>query len=433
MLELERRDLALADAVLARAGAAARERVDDQPLDELVGERQLGRIVGVELQADVEVAVAGMAEDGRLEAEALHLGAGERDRAGQLGDGDARVRGALVPPRRGCGHRVGRVVPGRPELGSAGRIALVDDLGRSLRLGQLAHERQVGLDRGLGARRLDEQARALGVVRAAVGVDRRERRGVEQLEPRHGRAGRDDRGGRSAGRLDRREGDALRDDVLRDPVEADAHLGDHRERPLRPDEQARQVVAGGRLPRPAARPDDRPVGEHGLEREHVGAHLPVADRRRPGRVRRRHAAERRVGAGIDGEEEPVLARRALERRPRHARLHRRAEILGGDLDDPVHPREIEADPAPGRDHVALEARAGSERRHGHAPLARDRQDARDVLRRGRVDDQVRPPRLVEGDVLRVEVALGVAVRDARASSPSASTSASRSSWTATLT
>ena len=39
MLELERGELAAADAVLARAGAAARERVDDQPLDELVGER----------------------------------------------------------------------------------------------------------------------------------------------------------------------------------------------------------------------------------------------------------------------------------------------------------------------------------------------------------------------------------------------------------
>ena len=220
-------------------------------------------------------------------------------------------------------------------------------------------------------------------------------------------------GGGPAGRVDRREGDALRDDVLRDAVEADAHLGDHRERPLGPDEQAREVVAGGRLPRPAARPDDRPVGEHRLEREDVGAHLPVADRRRPGRVRRGHAAERRVRAGIDREEEPVLAGRALERRPRHARLDGRAEIVRGDLDDPVQPREIEADAAAGRDHVALEARAGAERRHRHAALARDREDARDLVRRGRVDDEVRPLRPVEGDVGRVEVALGVAVRDAR--------------------
>ena len=221
------------------------------------------------------------------------------------------------------------------------------------------------------------------------------------------------RGGGPAGGVDRRERDALRDDVLRNPVEPDAHLGDHGERPFRPDEQAREVVAGGRLPRPAARPDDRPVGEHRLEAEDVGAHLPVADRRRPGRIRRRHASERRVRTGIDREEEPVLAGRALERRPRHACLDGRAEILRSDLHDPVQAGEIEADAAARRDHVALEARAGAERRHGHPAVAGDRHDARDLVRRGRVDDKVGPLRPVKGDVGRVEVALGVAVRDAR--------------------
>ena len=323
-----------------RASASATSRSN-----ELVGERHLGRVVGIELEADVEVPVAGVAEDGRVQAEPLDLRAGERNGAGQLGDRDAGVGRTLVPSRRGCGHRVRRVVPGGPEPGAAGRVALVDDLRRALRLGQLAHEHEVGLDRRLRSRRLDEQARAFGVVRAAVGVDRRERPGVEQLQPRDGRAGGDRRGGGPAGGVDRRERDALRDDVLRDPVEPDAHLGDHGERPFRPDEQAREVVAGGRLPRPAARPDDRPVGEHRLEAEDVGAHLPVADRRRPGRIRRGHASERRVRTGIDREEEPVLAGRALQRRPRHARLDGRAEILRGDLDDPVQAGEIEADAA----------------------------------------------------------------------------------------
>ena len=234
-----------------------------------------------------------------------------------------------------------------------------------------------------------------------------------QLEPCDCRARSDDRGGGPARRVDRREGDALRDDVLRDPVEADAHFGDHRERPLGADEQAREVVAGRGLRRPAARPDDRPVGEHGLEREDVGAHLPVADRRRPGRIRRGHAAERRVRAGIDREEEPMLAgarSSAIRVTPAWTVALR---VARGDLEDPVQPREIEADPAADRDDVALEARAGAERRHRHAALARDREDARDLLRRGRVDDEVRPPRPVEGHVGRVEVALGVAVRDAR--------------------
>jgi hypothetical protein len=107
----------------------------------------------------------------------------------------------------------------------------------------------------------------------------------------------------------------------------------------------------------------------------------------------------------------VLAGGTLERRPRHARLHIRAEIARGDLEDPVQAREIEADAAAGRDHMTFEARAGSEGRHGHPALARDREDAGDLVRRGRVDDQIRPLRPVKGDVGRVEVALGVAVRD----------------------
>ena len=68
--------------MLAGAGAAAGEGVGDEPLDELVGERDHGGVVGNDLQADVEVAVAGVAEDRGLEAEALQLGAGERDGAG---------------------------------------------------------------------------------------------------------------------------------------------------------------------------------------------------------------------------------------------------------------------------------------------------------------------------------------------------------------
>ena len=214
----------------------------------------------------MEVPVAGVAEDGGVEAEPLDLGAGERHGAGQLGDRHARVGRALVPARGGRGHRVRRVVAGGPEPGARRRVALVDDLGRALRLGELAHEHEVGLDGRLRSGRLDEQARAFGVVGAAVGVDRRKRPGVEQLQPRDRRAGSDGRGGRPAGGVDRRERDALRDDVLRDPVEPDAHLGDHGERSFGPDEQARQVVAGRRLPRAAAGPDDRPVGEHRLER-----------------------------------------------------------------------------------------------------------------------------------------------------------------------
>ena len=81
--------------------AAAGEGVDDEPLDELVGAGQLVRVVDVDLHADVDVAVAGVTEDGGLEPEALGLRAGELDRSRELRDGDARVGRTLVPAGRG--------------------------------------------------------------------------------------------------------------------------------------------------------------------------------------------------------------------------------------------------------------------------------------------------------------------------------------------
>jgi hypothetical protein len=44
-----------------------------------------------------------------------------------------------------------------------------------------------------------------------------------------------------------------------------------------------------------------------------------------------------------------------------AGLHRRVEVAGIDLHNPVHRREVEADPAPQRRNVTLEGRPGSER------------------------------------------------------------------------
>ena len=47
-----------------------------------------------------------------------------------------------------------------PQSGATLGVALLDDVARALGGGEVAHELEVGLDRGLGARRLDEQARA---------------------------------------------------------------------------------------------------------------------------------------------------------------------------------------------------------------------------------------------------------------------------------
>ena len=173
--------------------------------------------------------------------------------------------------------------------------------------------------------------------------------------------------------------------MLGDGPEAERQLRDHGERSLGADEDAREVVTRPRscgAREPVA--DHRAVREHGLEREQVGAHLPVAHRRRSRRVRRRHAAERGVGAGVDREEEAVLARGSLEREPRDAGRDRRRQIARRDLERAGQPREVEADSAgtgitwPSR---LVPAPNGG---HRHPVRARERENPRNVLgRRGR--------------------------------------------------
>ena len=120
VLELERLQLAATDAVLARARAAAGQGIDDEAFDELVGARHLVRVVDVDLEADVHVAVAGVAENGGLEAEALRLAARKLDRARQLGDRDAGVGRSLVAAGRGSRRRVRGGVTDMMPAGASG-------------------------------------------------------------------------------------------------------------------------------------------------------------------------------------------------------------------------------------------------------------------------------------------------------------------------
>ena len=70
------------------------------------------------------------------------------------------------------------------------------------------------------------------------------------------------------------------------------------------------------------------VGEHHGERHHVFAHGAVAHGVGAGSARRRHAAECRVGAGIDGEEQAGVVQCVVELLARDARLHHGIEVFG---------------------------------------------------------------------------------------------------------
>ena len=162
-------------------------------------------------------------------------------------------------------------------------------------------------------------------------------------------------------------------------MQAQADLGDHAERALGADEQAREVVARRRFACAAARADDAAVGEHHGEPEHVLAHRAVAHRVGARRAGRGHAADAGIGAGIDREEQPGIAQLGIELLARDAGLYQAVEVGGVDLAHGVHLHEIEGDAAAQRGDVALERCAGAVGDHGHALLRADRDDGADLL------------------------------------------------------
>ena len=258
---------------------------------------------------------------------------------------------------------------GAPEL-----VALVGgrrplQLAAAVAGGDLAHRLHLLGDRLRPAVELEEQRVGLGLGQLVVGVDRADRGRVQQLAARHRDPQLDRLGDRGDRAVEAVEDAAGGGDLLRDAVDAQRQLGDHRERALRAEQQPREVVAGRGLAGARAGLDHGPVGEHRLQAEHVLAHRPVARRAGARGGGGGHAAERRVGAGVDREEEAVLPEPLLEREPVHAGLDAAVEVLGVDLEHPVHPGEVERHAAVDGQHVALERAAGAERDHRHAVLA----------------------------------------------------------------
>ena len=280
--------------------------------------------------------------------------------------------------------------------------------------GDLRERLRLLLRARLRAVELDEEHRHLGEVGLRVAVAGPHLDLVEQLDPRHRDAELDRLDHRVDGSLDRLERAGRGRDHLRDAEEPERHLGDHAERALAADEEPRQVVARSRLPRPSACPDHAAVGEDDRQAEDVLAHRPVAHRGRPGRARRGHAADRRVRAWVDGEEE-ALGRKALrEGEPRQPGFDAAVEIRAVDLEHLGHPGQIDADPAAQRTDMALERGPGPERDHGNPRGGAGADRVRHLLGRLREEDGIGRSRRVVRLVPPVQVENGLARGDARA-------------------
>jgi hypothetical protein len=157
--------------------------------------------------------------------------------------------------------------------------------------------------------------------------------------------------------------------------------GDDRERPLRADQQAPQVVAGDVLADRAAERDHLAAGEHRLEPRHPRPRHAVLEGVRPARVGRDVAADLRLltGARVGREQQAVLAREPPHVRGAQARLDAHPPAQRLERAHARHPLEAEHHAAVERHRSAGEAGAAPARGDRDIALVAPGEQARDLL------------------------------------------------------
>ena len=246
--------LPVADAVLPRAGSAESDRAFRQPLGEAPHSRELRRVLRVDEEAHVEVPVTDVAHDRRDETGGVDLRAGL---------GDTACERARSGRTRRCTNPF---APGRSA--SAASYAEWRAAQRCRRSSSLRRPREVA--------RAELLRQASDLLSLLSDLTRRSRGTRGRAWARPGRPSPERRltasiwtSSRSSiratgipswiapddtadGVVERGEGAHGRRDRLRGRVDPERHLRDHAERPLRANEEAREVVSRRRLSRPAS-------------------------------------------------------------------------------------------------------------------------------------------------------------------------------------
>ncbi|SPC14782.1 hypothetical protein CO2235_220015 [Cupriavidus oxalaticus] len=366
-------------AVLAGAGAAHRQRAFDDALVDGLGLGHFLRLVRVDQDRHVEIAVADVADDRAGQGGGVQVLLGFGHALGQARDRHAHVGGDRLAAGLELQHRkvggMARVPQPAAVLGARGPLeALAAVLGGDLLhgLGLLAHA-------GLGAVEFEEQVRGFRQRQVVVPVDGADRQRVDELHARHRHAQLDglDHGLHRAAHAG--EGAHRGRDRLRLRVEPHRDLGNDAERAFAADEQAGQVIAGRRLARMRAGADHAAIGGHHGQRQHVLAHGAVAHRVGPGRARRAHAAQRRVRARVDREEQPGVLDFLVQLLARDAGLHGHAQVLGLHRQHAVHLRQVQADAAGHGQQVPFQRRAGAVGDQRHAVVVAQARDLGDFV------------------------------------------------------
>ena len=176
---------------------------------------------------------------------------------------------------------------------------------------------------------------------------------------------------------------------LGDARQLQGQLGDHSERSFRAHEEAREIVTSGRFLCAASCGDHVAVGQHGFEGQHIVLHGAVAHRIGTGATRCRHTPERGVRAGIEGEEQALIAQVLVELLAGDTRLDQAVEVGRIHREHLVHVAKVDGHAAKRRVHVPLQRGAGSESDHRNAVRRADAHDVLHVARRLRIDDCIR--------------------------------------------
>ena len=239
--------------MLAAAGAFQAQGARHQFVVDLLGAGALGRVGGVDQEADVEVAVADVADEEVGDAAGVHVGHGVDDAFGQARDRHAGVGGDHAAARAALHAGEVRVVARGPQARALlGRVGPLEGLAAVLGrqglhgLGLLAHT-------GSAAVELHQQHVLLPQAQLVVAVHQADGVAIDQLAARDRHAGLDDVDGGVDGILHAREVADRRQHGLRQRVEAQRHFSDDAQRALAADEQAGQVVTRAGLARSACR------------------------------------------------------------------------------------------------------------------------------------------------------------------------------------
>ena len=367
--------------MFARTGAAHGQRPVDQAVIDLLHALQLAGVFRVAEQNDMEVSIAYVANHRAINLVRFEIAAGVLDTFGKARNrhADIRGKGFSLAGQQVLGGPEG-IVPGLPKTQAVFLLGRPVKGPAAMAGGNFAKPFRLLFRRGRGAVELHEQCGLHRKGQFRIGVDRLDVLGIDKLDPRHRYAHLDGFDGGAAAGFDRGESAHARRNRFRNAMELELHLGDDAKGAFRTDHQPGEIISGGRLAGPRSGADHFAIWHHHREAEYIVFHRAKAHRIGARGAGGRHAAEARVCARINREEQALITQRGIEGLARYTRFNAAIEIFGINFQNAIHTAEINGNSAERRGEMPLQrgARAkGNDRnlmgrayRHNGAHLAR---------------------------------------------------------------